>query len=134
MRRLRVLREAAGLSQEELARLAGLSLSAIYQYERGRMAPRTISLRAIARVLAERLGADPEEIILQLLEDEEPQKLAFNLKEAAEVLSLSPNSVSKLIRSGQIRAVRVGRRVIVPRAALEEFLAKEATATLPGDR
>ena len=123
------------MSQEELARLAGLSLSAIYQYERGRMAPRTVSLRAIARALAERLGADPEEILLQLLEDEEPQKkLAYSLKKAAEALALSTNSIIKLIKSGRIRAVRIGRRVIVPRAALEEFLAKEATATLPGDR
>ena len=98
------------------------------------MAPRTRSLGAIARVLAERLGADPEEIILQLLEDEEPQKLAYNLKEAAEALALSAASVSNLIRSGQIRAVRIGRRVIIPRAALEEFLAKEATVTGQGDR
>src|SRR5688572_9730428 len=56
--RLRALREAAGLTQEELAERAGLSVNGLSQLERGerrRPHPRTV------RALAEALGLSEEE-------------------------------------------------------------------------
>lgn len=49
-------------------------------------------------------------------------KLAYNLKEAAAALALGRNKTLELIHTGKLRHVRVGRRLIVPRKALEEFL------------
>jgi transcriptional regulator with XRE-family HTH domain len=58
MAALRDLRENAFLDQQELADLAGLSLSTIQRLESGRAQPR----RKTARKLAEILKVDPREI------------------------------------------------------------------------
>ncbi len=42
------------------------------------------------------------------------EKLAYNVRETAEVLGLSSSYVYELIRQGIIPAVRLGRRVVVP--------------------
>ncbi len=50
-------------------------------------------------------------------------KLAYNVSDVCKVLSLGRNTVFELIHSGRLAHVRVGRRVIVPRHAVEAFLA-----------
>jgi transcriptional regulator with XRE-family HTH domain len=50
-RYLKSLRETTGIGSRELARIAGLSSSAVCQYERGEVAPRPETLKAIARAL-----------------------------------------------------------------------------------
>lgn len=49
--RLKELREAAGMSQNELARVAGVSRNAVSQWEAGRTQPTTRRLAQIARTL-----------------------------------------------------------------------------------
>lgn len=48
--------------------------------------------------------------------------LALTVEEAAEVLRLSRCTVLELVGEGRLRVVRVGRRVIVPTRAIEDFL------------
>jgi transcriptional regulator with XRE-family HTH domain len=61
--RLRVLREAAGLSQQEVADRADLSLSLIAKMEQGRKAdPRASTLLALAGALGVRAGQLIEEL------------------------------------------------------------------------
>jgi transcriptional regulator with XRE-family HTH domain len=69
--RLRTLREAAGLSQQEVAERADLSLSLIAKMEQGRKAdPRASTLLALAEALGVRAG--------QLIEDlKKPPEDAF---------------------------------------------------------
>jgi excisionase family DNA binding protein len=52
----------------------------------------------------------------------EGDRLAFDVVEAAELLQVGPRSVYGLIRTGRLRAVRVGRLWRVPRGALDEYL------------
>lgn len=47
--------------------------------------------------------------------------MAYSVSEAAAALGVSPSHVRKMIRSGVIRAVRLGGRVLVPRVVLDEF-------------
>jgi transcriptional regulator with XRE-family HTH domain len=54
--RLRALREAAGLSQRELAHKAGLSLTVVSKYELGAREPVWGSLLALAGALGASLG------------------------------------------------------------------------------
>ncbi len=42
------------------------------------------------------------------------ERLAVDVREAGRLLSISPYTVRSYIRSGRIRAVKVGARVIVP--------------------
>ena len=60
-----------------------------------------------ARRLAERVPALPPILV--------------DLSEAQHALSLGRNSVHELVKSGRLRSVRVGRRVLIPVDALTEF-------------
>ena len=47
------------------------------------------------------------------------------VKEVAEMLSVSMQTVYKLVKSGELRSVRVGKRGIrIPRTALDDFVCK----------
>ena len=55
-------------------------------------------------------------------------KLAYSIAEAAAALSLSRNAVKELIYTGKLKHVQVGRRKLIPRWALDQFLGQtEAT-------
>ena len=49
-------------------------------------------------------------------------KLAYTLPEAAEELSLGLSTVKSEVSKGNIKSKSVGRRVIIPRWALLEYL------------
>jgi excisionase family DNA binding protein len=57
----------------------------------------------------------------------EPGREALEVPEAAWVLHLHPNSVGNLIRSGQLASFTVGRRRLIARSAIEEFIARGGT-------
>jgi excisionase family DNA binding protein len=48
--------------------------------------------------------------------------LALTVDEAAEILKIGRNSCYALVTSGQLSAVRLGRRIVVPREAVEHLL------------
>ena len=48
--------------------------------------------------------------------------LVLTADEAARVLGISRHLLYALLRSGQIRSLRIGRTFRVPRCALEEYL------------
>ena len=49
--------------------------------------------------------------------------LVLRVDDLIPVLDIGRNTAYELIRSGQIRSVRVGRKLRVPKQAVEEFLA-----------
>ena len=49
-------------------------------------------------------------------------KAAFNRKEASQYLGVSENTFVKLLQSGRIRHVTIGKRVLVAKAELDRFL------------
>ena len=49
--------------------------------------------------------------------------LSVSVEEAARLLGLGRSNLFKLMESGELRSVKVGSRRLVPRRALEEFLA-----------
>ena len=48
--------------------------------------------------------------------------LALTVTEAGQVLRIGRNVAYDLVRSGQLRSVRVGRNIRIPRDALAEYL------------
>ncbi len=54
-------------------------------------------------------------------------RLTLSVSEAAAVLGISRTSAYECVRSGELRAIRLGRRLVVPRVAIEELL----TGTTP---
>jgi excisionase family DNA binding protein len=49
--------------------------------------------------------------------------VVYRVEEAAEALRLTRSAVYELIRSGQLRSFKVGRRRLVPIEALAEYVA-----------
>ena len=64
---------------------------------------------------------------------ESTDRLTLNVKEAGMLLGLSRGLMYDAIRTGRIPSIRVGRRILIPRAALEQLLASPM-AQIPLDR
>lgn len=61
------------------------------------------------------------------------EKLAYSIDEAAEALSISRSAMKGLLYTGQVKKRLVGRRVLIPRWALDEFLSTAESATAGRD-
>ena len=49
-------------------------------------------------------------------------KLTLTVQEAATLLGIGRNSAYEAIKTGTLPSVQIGRRILVPRAALERML------------
>lgn len=63
----------------------------------------------------------------QLSEQANLAPQVYTPKEVQILLRLSKNTVNALLNSGQLRAIRYGRKWLIPKDAITEFL-KEGTA------
>jgi excisionase family DNA binding protein len=54
-----------------------------------------------------------------------PERLTLSVEEAAHVLGIGRGLAYELARTGQIPVIRLGRRMVVPRAQLEAMLEAE---------
>ena len=52
-------------------------------------------------------------------------KLGYSVKEAAQSLSISVWKLKEEMYQGRIKYIKIGRRVVIPRWALEERLREE---------
>lgn len=50
--------------------------------------------------------------------------VTLRVEELMPILGIGRNTAYELIRSGQIRSIRIGRQIRIPRDALLEFLQK----------
>ena len=50
------------------------------------------------------------------------EAVVFSVVEAARVLRIGETKMKELIAAKQVRSIRIGRRVLVPKAALLEFI------------
>jgi excisionase family DNA binding protein len=46
----------------------------------------------------------------------------FTVGETAKILGISRNGTYEAVRRGEIHAIRIGRRLVVPKATLEQML------------
>ncbi len=53
-------------------------------------------------------------------------RLVFTVEEAAQLLGISRSFAYEAVQRGGIPAMRIGRRILVPKAALDRFLSQEA--------
>lgn len=50
--------------------------------------------------------------------------LVLHVKDLTQILSVSHNTAYNLVRSGEIRSIRIGRTYRIPREAVAEYLLK----------
>lgn len=51
-----------------------------------------------------------------------PRRMTYSVDEAAAILGVSKSKIYESVRSGELRGVHVGRRVVIPCDTLEELL------------
>lgn len=73
---------------------------------------------------------DPVVDIVEEPRMESITRQTLSVAEAAEVLGISRAHAYDCVRSGELPSITLGRRVVIPRRALEELLAGNASATL----
>lgn len=56
-------------------------------------------------------------------------RLTRKPEEAAPMLGVGRNGVYELIRAGRLRSIKVGRKILIPLSAIEEFLSGEGVHT-----
>lgn len=80
--------------------------------------------RALGRspVTSQPFGPLPQQIREDQENTMENQRLTLTVPEVAEMVGVSRAHAYELIRLGRIPSIRLGRRLIVPRKALEDFL------------
>ncbi len=49
-------------------------------------------------------------------------KLAYSTEDACEALSIGRTQLFELMRSGETKSVKIGRRRVIPAVALQEYL------------
>lgn len=49
--------------------------------------------------------------------------LTLRVEELMPILNIGRNTAYELVRSGEIRSIKVGRQLRIPRDAIEDFLA-----------
>ena len=54
-----------------------------------------------------------------------PEPLAYSVDEVALLLGISPSHCRRLVRIGQIPCRRLGRRIVIPRRAIDLMLLEE---------
>jgi excisionase family DNA binding protein len=74
--------------------------------------------RSAERVVAELLPSGETPI-------DQPRPLLVNPEVGAEMVNLSESTFYELLRTNKIRSFKVGRRRVIPVAAIEEWIAAE---------
>ena len=57
-----------------------------------------------------------------VLEPDAPDRLTLTVDEAAYLLNISRGLAYELVARGELPAIRLGRRIVIPRVAMEELL------------
>ena len=55
------------------------------------------------------------------------ERMTFDVDETAKILGLSRNAAYAAVATGEIPSVRLGRRIVIPRIALERLLEQAGT-------
>jgi excisionase family DNA binding protein len=89
-----------------------------------------LSTREVARLLASGMRDELLTIMRQMSgRNAFADRLAYSPDEAAELLGISTELVHDLLRTGQLGSVKAGRRRLIGKHHLEEFLAREQKTT-----
>ena len=62
------------------------------------------------------------------------ERLTYTVEEAARAIGVSRGLAYELVRRGDLRTVHVGRRVLVPRDAVRDFLGLSQEQAAPSPR
>lgn len=56
----------------------------------------------------------------------DPERLAHSVDETARMLGISRNAAYEAVARGDIPSLRIGKRIVIPRAAIDDLLMRVA--------
>ncbi len=59
-------------------------------------------------------------------------RLVYSVEETAKLLGISRSSAYEAVHRGEVPSMRIGRRILVPKAALERHLLLAGEQSAPG--
>lgn len=62
---------------------------------------------------------------MSILANVQSHSLLVSYEEAAELIRLCPRTVWTLVKSGELGSIKQGRRVLIPRLELENWIARK---------
>src|SRR5829696_7106519 len=113
-KRLRAIREAAGLNQIQLAAASSLTHEAISRLETGRCWPYAETVRKLAKALS----VEPERFIAR---DKSTGLTLMTVAEAASRLGVPAGRVQTWLRKGQVEGTKVSGEWRVPSVVIAEL-------------
>jgi excisionase family DNA binding protein len=60
--------------------------------------------------------------------DDSEQTITLSVEEAARLLGISPGLAYELVHRGELAAIRLGRRILVPRHVIESLVNRPGNA------
>lgn len=66
--------------------------------------------------------------------DQGQERLTLTAREVADLLGVSRNSIYEATRTGQVPSIKMGRRILIPRAALTKMLKETGYKTGPAQQ
>src|SRR5829696_254706 len=113
-KRLRAIREGAGLNQIQLAAASGLTHEAISRLETGRCWPYAETVRKLAKAL----NVEPERFVAR---DKSTGLTLMTVAEAASRLGVPAGRVQTWLRKGQVAGTKVSGEWRVPSVVIAEL-------------
>ena len=127
--RLRELREQRGLGQSDVARYLDVAASNVSRWEAGHTRPtgaHAVALLKLLDGLSLIVGLCVLFLAMLAASMRQLDDRVLKVPEAAKLLGVSQRTYYEAAKRGEVPARRVGRRVVVPGAALRRFLEGEA--------
>ncbi len=59
------------------------------------------------------------------------ERQTVTVEEAAQILGIGRNSAYEAVRRGELPVIRIGRRFVIPKVALDELLSTAARRDVP---
>ena len=96
-----------------------------------RIIARTImSETSIQRKIAGKVAVEPATLSLKINHKQQEESLLLNVRDGARLLSVSRSRVYELVHTRQIPSVRLGKRILIPRATLARFIEEAANNSM----
>ncbi len=100
-----------------------------------RMIVRTImSETSIQRKIISKVDVEPATLSPKINPEQQEESLLLNVRDGARLLKVSRSRVYELVHSRQIPSVRLGKRILIPRAKLARFIEELADDSMSAER
>ena len=100
-----------------------------------RMIVRAImSETSVQRKILNKVDVEPATLSLKINPEQQKESLLLNVRDSARLLSVSRSRAYELVHSRQIPSVRLGKRILIPRAPLTRFVEEAASNSMNAEQ